>query len=101
LRSGVFTFERQTERVDVSLSLPQPDGTPMREGTTFMGKLPERKPVEDPAIRQERDRLKRQLAQMDSDLNAEIARNAKLKKTVSELTKQLREQQRDRPAEKK
>jgi hypothetical protein len=41
------------------------------------------------------------LAQMDSDLNAEIARNAKLKKTVSQLTKQLREQQRDRTAEKK
>jgi proteasome lid subunit RPN8/RPN11 len=102
LRSGVFTFERQTERVDVSLSLTQPAGPPMREVTTFMGKLPPQKPVEDPAIRQERDRLKRQLAQMDSDLNAEIARNSKLKKTVSQLTKQLREQQRarDRTAEK-
>jgi hypothetical protein len=59
--------------------------------------------VEDPAIRRERDRLKRQLAQMDSDLNAEIARNAKLKKTVSQLTKQLHEQERarNRTAEKK
>jgi hypothetical protein len=96
LRSGVFTFERRTERVDVSLSLAQPDGPATRIGTTFMGKLPERKAVQDPAIEQERDRLEKQLAKMKADLNAEIARNAKLKNTVSQLTRQLHEQQRAR-----
>jgi hypothetical protein len=33
---------------------------------------------------------------MRSDLNAEIASNAKLRKTVDQLSKQLRDQQRSR-----
>lgn len=96
LLSGVFTFARQTERVDVSLGLTQPDGHAPREVTTFIGKLPDKKLVEDPAGLSRRDSLAKQVANMRSDLNAEIARNAKLRQTVDQLSKRLREQQRSR-----
>jgi proteasome lid subunit RPN8/RPN11 len=96
LLSGAFTFQRQSERVDVSLQLNQADGRVSREVTTFVGKLPERKPVEDAAAQEQRESLSKQVAKMRSDLNAEIAGNAKLRKTVDQLSKQLRDQQRSR-----
>jgi proteasome lid subunit RPN8/RPN11 len=96
LLSGAFTFARQTERVDVSLGIVQRDGHASHEVTTFMGKLPDQKPVEDPALQQQRDKLSQQVAKMQSDLDAEIARNAKLRETVDQLSKQLRDQQRSR-----
>jgi proteasome lid subunit RPN8/RPN11 len=96
LLSGAFTLTRQTERVDVSLATTQTDGHATREVTTFMGKLPDKRPVEDPVIQQQRDNLAKQVAKMQADLDAEIARNSNLRKTVDELSKQIREQQRSR-----
>jgi proteasome lid subunit RPN8/RPN11 len=96
LLSGVFTFARQTERVDVSLGLTQPDGRSSREVTMFVGKLPDSKPAEDPALQEERDNLTKQVAKMETDLDAEIARNAKLQKSMDQLSKQLHAQQRSR-----
>jgi proteasome lid subunit RPN8/RPN11 len=96
LLSGAFTLGRQTERVDVSLATTQADGRTSREVTTFMGKLPDKKPAEGPAIQEQRDNLAKQVAKMQTDLDAEIARNSKLRKTVDQLSKQLREQQRSR-----
>jgi len=96
LLSGVFTFARQTERVDVSLGLTQPDGHSSREVTMFVGKLPDEKPVEDPAVQEQRDNMAKQVAKMQTDLNAEIARNGKLQKSMDQLSKQLRTQQRSR-----
>jgi len=96
LLSGVFTFARQTEHVDVSLELKQPDGRSSREVTMFVGKLPETTPAEDPAVLAQRDSLAKQVAKMQSDLNAQAARNFKLQKSVDQLTKQLHNQQRSR-----
>jgi proteasome lid subunit RPN8/RPN11 len=96
LLSGVFTFARQTERVDVSLGLSQPDGHASREVTMFVGKLPDEKPVEDPAAQEQHDNLAKQVAKIQADLDAEIARNGKLQKSVDQLSKQLRKQQRSR-----
>jgi len=96
LLSGVFTFGRQTERVDVRLDLTQPGSRASREVTTFMGRLPDRKPAEDPAVKEERDKLAKQVEKIQSDLNVEIERNANLRKSVDQLSKQLREQQRGR-----
>jgi hypothetical protein len=96
LLSGVFTFARQTERVDVSLGLTQPDGHSSREVTMFVGKLPDKKPVEDPAVQEQRDIVAKQVAKMQTDLDAEIARNAKLQKSMDQMSKQLRNQQRGR-----
>jgi hypothetical protein len=96
LLSGVFTFARQTERVDVSLGLTEPDGHPSREVTMFVGKLPDKKPVEDPAAQEERDNLAKRVAKIQDDLDAEIGRNAKLQKSMDQLSKQIHKQQRSR-----
>jgi len=96
LLSGIFTFGRQTERVDVSLGITQADGRVAREITTFIGKLPDPKAAEDPQIKEQRDNLSKQVTNMRTDLDAEIARNTKLRKTVDQLSKQLRDQQRSR-----
>jgi proteasome lid subunit RPN8/RPN11 len=96
LLSGVFTFARQTERVDVSLGLTQPDGRASREVTMFVGKLPDRTPAADPAVQEERDNLTKQVAKMQTDLDAEVTRNAKLQKSMDQLSKQLHNQQRSR-----
>jgi proteasome lid subunit RPN8/RPN11 len=96
LLSGVFTFARQTERVDVSLGLTQPDGRPSREVTMFVGKLPDTKPAVDPAAQEQQDNLTKQVAKMQTELAAESARNAKLQKSMDQLSKQLRNQQRSR-----
>ena len=96
LLSGVFTFARQTERVDVSLAITQPDGRSSREVTMFTGKLPDAKPAEDPAVQEQRDDLAKQVAKMQTELDAESARNTKLQKSMDQLSKQLRNQQRGR-----
>jgi hypothetical protein len=76
--------------------LKQPDGRSPREVTTFVGKLPEAKPAEDPAVLEQRDNLAKQVAKMQTDLDAQDARNSKLQKSVDQLSKQLRNQQRGR-----
>jgi proteasome lid subunit RPN8/RPN11 len=96
LLSGVFTFARQTERVDVSLGLTQPDGRSSREVTMFVGKLPDTKPAEDPAVQEQRDNLTKQVAKIQTDLDDEIARNAKLQKSMDQMSKQIHNQQRSR-----
>jgi len=96
LLSGAFTIARQSERVDVSLSVLQPNGVQLREATTFAGKLPEHAPPDDPVLRKERDGLAKQVAKMKTSLDEEIQRNRKLQRSVDALNKQLREQQRTR-----
>ena len=49
LQTGSFTYARTAEKVDVQLIVHQKNGPDLREVTSFLGKLPERKPVEDPA----------------------------------------------------
>ena len=99
LLSGAFTIARQSERVDVALTLTQRDGQPVREATSFLGKLPERKQVqakEDPAAQRQREDQAKQMAKMKSDLDGEIQRNRKLQRSVDFITKQLKDQQRAR-----
>jgi proteasome lid subunit RPN8/RPN11 len=96
LQSGGFTFARQTERVDVSLGLTQPDGRSSREVTMFVGKLPDRTPAVDPAVQEQHDNLTKQVAKMQTDLDSATARNATLQKSMDQLSKQLRTQQRNR-----
>lgn len=94
LLSGVFTIARQTERVDVSLVLNQPDGLPVREVTGFIGKLPEAKSAlqESPAPHP----IQGDVAKIRADLDGEIQRNRKMQKSVDFLAKQLHDQHRDR-----
>jgi proteasome lid subunit RPN8/RPN11 len=96
LLSGVFTIARQSERVDVSLSVVQPDGAQVHEATNFSGKLPDRAPKDEPPLQKERDDLAKQVAKMKTRLDEEIQRNHKLQRSVDALNKQLRDQQRTR-----
>lgn len=94
LQTGVFTYARQGDRVEVKLIVHLPDGQDVRDVTTFLGRLPERKPApEDPEIRKQRDELTRQSEKLKSDLEAQAARTKKLEKSLSDVKKTLLEQQ--------
>ncbi len=96
LLSGAFTIARRTERVDVTLSVIQPDGGQVREVTAFSGKLPEQTPKDDSAVRRQRDELAEQVTKTKASLQEEIQRNRKLQRSIESLNKQLHEQQRMR-----
>jgi hypothetical protein len=97
LKAGTFTYGRQTERVDIKLAIHLPGGQQAHGATSFLGRLPERKPPpEDPEIRKQRDALATEGAKLKSDLAAEVARTKKLAKSLDEVKKVLQEQQRKR-----
>jgi proteasome lid subunit RPN8/RPN11 len=97
LKAGTFTYSRQTERVDIKLAIHLPGGQQAHGATSFLGRLPERKPPpEDPEIRKQRDTLATEGAKLKSDLAAEVARTKKLAKSLDEVKKVLQEQQRKR-----
>jgi len=89
LVAGVFTYQRRTGKVDVTLSVRQPDGREVREATTFLGSLPEAA-LSDA----QRELLTREAARLKSDLNAQTERADELEKALrSELKKQPKTQQ--------
>jgi hypothetical protein len=97
LQTGAFTYGRQGEKVDVKLMVHLPDGQRVQEVASFLGKLPERKPPpEDPEVRKQRDELAQQAAKLKTDLNAQAWRAKKLQKSLDEVEKALKEQQRKR-----
>ena len=97
LQTGTFTYGRQGEQVDVKLSIHLPNGQQSRGATSFLGKLPERKPPsEDPEIRKQRDALAEEAAKLKSDLVAEAARTRKLERSLDQVKKTLQQQQRKR-----
>jgi len=97
LQTGVFTYARQSERVEVKLIVHLPNGPDVRDMTTFLGKLPERRPApEDPEIRKQRDELASQAEKLKSDLEAQAVRTRKLEKSLTNVQKTLRDQQLER-----
>jgi proteasome lid subunit RPN8/RPN11 len=97
LRAGTFVYSRQSERIDIKLAIHLPGGQQAHGATSFLGRLPERKPApEDPEIRKQRDALAEQAAQLKTDLAAEVGRTRKLEKSLDEVKKVLQEQQRKR-----
>jgi proteasome lid subunit RPN8/RPN11 len=97
LKAGTFTYSRQSERVDIKLAIPLPGGQQAYGATSFLGRLPERKPPpEDPEIRKQRDALAEEATKLKSDLAAEVARTRKLAKALDDVEKILQEQQRKR-----
>ena len=95
LGSGAFTYIRQGEQVDVALSVVQPGGPPLRQTTTFVGKLPD-KPEDVTQIRKQRDDLARQNLQLQSERNIAIDRARKLEQSIAALHAQMQKQQRTR-----
>jgi proteasome lid subunit RPN8/RPN11 len=97
LEAGTFTYARRGEQIGVKLSIHLAHGQQARGATSFLGKLPERKPPpEDPEIRKQRDALAQEAAKLRSDLAAEAARTRKLERSLDEVKKILQEQQRKR-----
>jgi proteasome lid subunit RPN8/RPN11 len=97
LRAGTFVYGRQSERVDIKLAIHLVGGQQAHGATSFLGRLPERKPPpEDPEIRKQRDALAEEAAKLKSDLAAEVARTRKLANSLDEVKKALQEQQRKR-----
>ena len=91
LASGVFTYQRRNERVDVTLALDEPGGTEVRQGTSFVGSKP---PVAGPGpINRDREETLRLAADLRAQLDAERERSRRLEKDLAAARAQLREQQ--------
>ena len=93
LQAGSFTYARTAEKVDVRLIVHQKDGPDLREITSFLGKLPDRKPVEDPEAQKQRDEMTKQAAKLKADLNSQAAKTKKLEKDVESMREEMRKQQ--------
>jgi len=100
LASGVFTYGRRNERVDVTLVLDQPGGTEVRQVTSFLGQKPPAPAVPAPAAQpdtaradREREEAARVAAGLRAQLDAEREHSKKLEKQLAAARAQLREQQ--------
>jgi hypothetical protein len=93
LQAGSFTYARTAEKVDVKLIVHEANGPYFREVTSFLGKLPERKPVEDPAAEKQREEMAKQAARLKADLISQAAKTKKLEKDVKSMRDEMRRQQ--------
>jgi len=93
LQAGSFTYARTAEKVDVRLIVHQKDGPDLRDVTSFLGKLPDRKPAEDPEAQKQRDEMTKQAAKLKADLNSQAAKTKKLEKDVQSMREEMRKQQ--------
>ena len=97
LHNGFFTYARQSERVDMKLILHRPDGTQVREVTTFLGALPERRPAEeDPEVRKQRDELAVRASKLQTELDRQAAVGRKLERDLQDMRDEIRKQQQHR-----
>jgi hypothetical protein len=80
--------------VDVLLIVHQKEGPDVREVTSFLGKLPDRKTAEElDAEQKQREEAARQAAKMKADLNSQAAKTQKLEKEVQTMHEELLRQQ--------
>ena len=93
LQTGSFTYARTAEKVDVRLIVHPAGGQDFREVTSFLGKLPERKPAEDPQAQEQRAEMARQAAKLKADLTFQAAKTKKLEKDVKSMRDEMRLQQ--------
>ncbi len=93
LRAGSFTYARTAEKVDVQLVVHQGKEPDLREVTSFLGKLPERQPVETPAARKQREDAAKQAAKLKADLTLQAAKTKKLERDLKSMRDQMRLQQ--------
>src|SRR5450759_2744317 len=97
LETGSFTYARTAEKVDVLLIVHRKDGPDLREVTSFLGKLPDRKSAEElEAERKQREEMAMQAAKLKADMNSQAAKTKKLENEVESMRKELRQQQRRR-----
>ena len=90
LQTGSFTYARSAGKVDVKLIVHQANGPDFHEVTSFLGKLPERKPAEDPQAQQQREEMARQAARLKADLTLQTAKTKKLEQDVKAMRDEMR-----------
>jgi proteasome lid subunit RPN8/RPN11 len=94
LETGSFTYARTSEKVDVKLIVHRKDGPDLREIASFLGKLPDRQPAQEPeAQRKEREQAAKQAASLKADMNFQAAKTRKLEKEVQSMREEMRQQQ--------
>jgi proteasome lid subunit RPN8/RPN11 len=96
LQAGSFTYARTAEKVDVKLIVHRNNGPDIREVTSFLGKLPDRKPTEDPEAQKQREDMAKEADKMKADLTLQAAKTKKLEKDLQSMREELRQQQQRR-----
>jgi hypothetical protein len=94
IQTGVFTYGRRGDKVEVRLTIRMPDGRDIRQVTTFLGALPLGLPApEDPEVRRQRDELAKEAAKLKADLAAQEKRTRKLERSLTDVQNTLKEEQ--------
>jgi proteasome lid subunit RPN8/RPN11 len=93
LETGSFTYARTADKVDVLLIVHRKDGPDLREVTSFLGKLPDRQPAEDPEAQREQ---REEAAKLKADMSSQAAKTRKLEQEVRSMREELRQRQRRR-----
>lgn len=83
LQLGSFTYGRQNERVDVTLTVRGSANQSTKEVATYLGKLPDRKAPEGAGTNKERESLVK-------ELETQRSRTKKLEKSVEDMRTELR-----------
>jgi proteasome lid subunit RPN8/RPN11 len=85
LQSGSFTYKRETEKVDVILSVDGPIGELGRESVSFLGKLPPQVGGSaDPAAAVQSEALAVEVERLKGELKAQVAKNQQLLKSMDQ-----------------
>jgi len=96
LSAGAFAYARQSETVDVRLTIQDAAGNSIHEAASFFGAMPEKR-AEDPAVVRQRDELAREAVRLKAELEAQSERTRKLERSMEEMRQQLkRDEQRRR-----
>lgn len=86
LQTGSFTYGRESQRVDVTLSISRPEGGNLVQVTTYVGKSPKLSDA-GPAVGQKRDDLVRENARLKSELSRQSERARRMERLVEILRK--------------
>jgi hypothetical protein len=85
LQSASFTYKRETEKVDVILSVEGAGGELGRESGVFLGKLPNGPgAAADPGAARQRDELAVEVERLKGDLKTQLARYQQLLKSADQ-----------------
>ncbi|MDR3703660.1 MAG: hypothetical protein P4L56_28690 [Candidatus Sulfopaludibacter sp.] len=95
LRSGTFTYGRDSGQVDVTLEIQQQSGAPVRAGAAFVGHAPTPAvpaPADDSEavakLKADLEAQQEQAKKAKKDLASEVERNKKLEKSLSDTQAQ-------------
>jgi hypothetical protein len=94
LVTGVFTYARESERVDVTMVVNGPNGPVRREATSFLGKAPAASAPASADASKDNAAREKETAQLRSDLAKQAERTRKLEKSVDDLRKLVQQRSR-------